>query len=332
MKILFLKHPPENRDPWARDLIEAIGGRYEVIEFDENAPLAPQFRGIDVVIDQGGTHGTRAMADECGSLKLWQILGTGFEKLDLEYWEQKGIPVANTPGQFSAVALAECALMFMIMLSRRWHLTQEKLEQGQFYNTFGSELIDRHLLLFGFGASARELARRARPFGMKISAIDILDIPNAVRSDFGLESVGKPEDLDRMLGECDFLSLHLHLNAGTRQIIDKRRLALLKPEAFLINVARGALVDEEALHQALTNGRLAGAGLDVFAGEPMDPHHPMLKLPNIVATPHISGSTFGTSKRRAACVAENLDRLAKGLEPLYRVDNPRPQPAPAGRD
>src|SRR5437667_9371731 len=81
-------------------------------------------------------------------------------KLDLEYWEQKRIPVANTPGQFSAVALAECALMYMIMLSRRWRVTQSKMEQGSFYNTLGSELIDRNLLLLGFGSSARELARR----------------------------------------------------------------------------------------------------------------------------------------------------------------------------
>ena len=94
----------------------------------------------------------------------------------------------------------------------------------------------------------------------------------------------------------------------------------MKPGACLINVARGALVDEEALYEALMEGRLAGAGLDVFAKEPMDPDNPLLKLPNVVATPHTAGVTYGTSKRRAACVAENVERLAAGLPPLYRVD------------
>jgi len=322
MKILFLKHPMENRDPWAQDVLDAIGTRHNVITFDESAPVGPQFRDIDVVIDQGGCHSTREMADYCGSLKLWQILGTGFEKLDVKHWERKGIPVSNTPGQFSSVALAECALMFMIMLARRWHETQRRLRKGIFYNTFGAELLGKRLLLIGFGSSARELALRAKPFGVRILAIDIAPISEEVQVEFGLDEAGKPADLDRMLTDCDFASLHLHLNEETRELIDRRRLALLKPEAFLINVARGALVDEEALSDALAAGRLAGAGLDVFADEPGSPDHPLLAFPNVVATPHISGSTYGTSKRRAECVAENIDRVARGLEPLYLVNRP----------
>jgi phosphoglycerate dehydrogenase-like enzyme len=212
--------------------------------------------------------------------------------------------------------------MFMIMLSRRWHVTQARLREGIFYNTFGWELTGRSVLLFGFGASARELALRLKPFGMRISAIDVLDILEPVRRDYGLVAVGKPADLDRMLASCDFLSLHLHLNAETTKIIDRRRLGLLKPEAFLINVARGALVDEAALYQALTEGRLAGAGLDVFASEPMDPDHPLLKLDNVISTPHTAAATFNTSKLRAACAAENVDRIANGLEPLHRIDIP----------
>ena len=94
----------------------------------------------------------------------------------------------------------------------------------------------------------------------------------------------------------------------------------MKSSACLINVARGALVDEEALYAALRDGQLAGAGLDVFRSEPADPNRPILQLPNVVATPHIAGATDGTSRRRAACAAENVDRIAAGLEPLYRID------------
>ena len=118
----------------------------------------------------------------------------------------------------------------------------------------------------------------------------------------------------------DFLSLHLHLNAATRRIIDARRIELMKSTACLINVARGALVDESALYHALSKGKLGGAGIDVFAQEPPDPSLPVFQLPNVVVTPHIAGVTYETSLRRAKCAAENVNRLALGLNPLYRID------------
>jgi len=273
-----------------------------------------------VVVDQGGSQSIREMADCCGSVKLWQVLGTGIDKLDIEHWRRKKIPVANTPGQFSAVPLAEVALMYMIMLAHRWNDSQRNLEKGLFYRPFGDELDGKRLALVGFGASAQALAIRARGFGIRISAIDIREIGEEEKRKFGLEFAGKPQDLDRLIAECDFLSLHLHLNPQTRGIIDERRIRLLKATACIINVARGALIDEAAMYRALAEGRLGGAGLDAFATEPMDPNNPLLKLPHVVATPHTSGTTYGTSKRRAACVAQNVERIAQGLEPLYRVD------------
>ena len=111
----------------------------------------------------------------------------------------------------------------------------------------------------------------------------------------------------------------LHLTPETRGLIDARRLALMKPNAFLINVARGALVDEPALVQALLAGRLGGAGVDVYSQEPPDLTSPLFNLPNVIATPHIAGMTDGTSRKRARCAADNVDRLAAGLEPLYLV-------------
>jgi phosphoglycerate dehydrogenase-like enzyme len=188
------------------------------------------------------------------------------------------------------------------------------------YEPMGMELEGLKLGLIGFGASGRELARRALPFGMKPLAIDVRDIGADEVREFGLEFVGKPSDMDRVIAESDVLSLHLHLNAETRHIIDVRRLGLMKPSAFLINVARGALVDEVAMQEALVAGRLGGAGLDVFGQEPPDLNNPVFNLPNVVTTPHISGTTNGTSRRRAQCVVDNIDRIAAGLEPLYRVD------------
>jgi phosphoglycerate dehydrogenase-like enzyme len=321
LRVLFLPHPVFG-EPWRRDIVKAVGERHELKIYDSDQPLLPQFEGIDVVVDFGGSMGTRPMADvaAAGSVRLWQILGTGFDHFDLAYWKEKRIPVANCPGVFTGIPLAECAMMFILLLARHWYEAQDNLRQRTMYQPLGHELENQRLGLIGFGASGRELARRAYGFGMRMSAIDVRDVPPKEREQFGLEFAGKPEDLDRVISESDYLSLHLHLNKETRYIIDERRLGLMKPTACLINVARGALVDERALYCALAEGRLRGAGLDVFSHEPPEPDEPLLTLPNVFATPHISGVTDGTSRRRAACAAGNVDRIAAGLEPLYRID------------
>ena len=174
--------------------------------------------------------------------------------------------------------------------------------------------------LVGFGASAQALAVRARAFDMRVFAVDIREIEPEVVERTGPEFLGTPEDLDYVIGECDFLSLHLHLNESTRHTIDARRIGLMKPTAAVINVARGELVDEEALYAALLEGRIGGAGLDVFAEEPPDPTLPVYKLPNVYVTPHVGGTTVNTSRGRAALMAENVDRVAMGLEPLHQVE------------
>ncbi len=319
LSVLFLPPTSEMKDALEADVVNAVGSRHDLKIYDREAALAPQFQDIDVVIDFGGSIGTREMADAARSVKLWQILGTGIDHFDLEYWQQKNLAVANCPGTCTGIPLAECALMFMIMLARRWHETQGDLRKGIRCRPVGFELENRCLGLVGFGSSARELARRAKAFGMRIRAIDIRDIPVEEQKEFGLEFLGKPQDLDQLIRDSDFLSLHLHLNDETRHIIDARRLSLMKPSAFLINVARGALVDETALCAALAGGRLAGAGLDVFTNEPLDPNSPLQKLENVVATPHISGNTDSTWRRRAEFAAQNVDRLAAGLDPLCRI-------------
>jgi phosphoglycerate dehydrogenase-like enzyme len=320
LKVVYVPDP-ENSNPWKQDIIDAVGARYNLRIYDYNQPIPPQFQGADVVIDLGGSWGTRPMADAAAdSVKLWQILGNGFDHFDLGYWKSKNIPVANCPGFCSGIPLAECAMMFMLLLGRRWHSAQENLHHRVMYRPFGAELEGRKLALIGFGASGRELARRARGFGMKMSAIDVRDIPAEEQREFGLEFAGKPADMDRVIGEADYVSLHLHLNNETRHIMNESKLRLMKPTAYLVNVARGALVHEQALFQALQEGKIAGAGLDVFGKEPPDPDSPIFKLPNVVSTPHIAGVTDGTSRRRAATAAENCDRIAAGQDPLYRVD------------
>jgi phosphoglycerate dehydrogenase-like enzyme len=322
LKVIYLPkaNDPRGFAPWGPDVLVAVGAGHDISVFDHSQPLAPQLADADVVIDLGGSVGTHAMLDAARSVRLWQILGTGLDHFDMDYWRSKKVPVANCPGPFSAVALAECCMMFILMLARQYPVARANLQEGRYYEPLGRELEGLTLGIVGFGASGRELARRALPFGLKTSAIDIRDIGPEEIAEFDLQLAGKPADLDRMIAEVDILSIHLHLNKETRHIIDRRRLGLLKPPAYLINVARGALVDEAALTEALLAGRLGGAGLDVYSQEPPDPAAPIFHLPNVITTPHISGVTNGTSRRRARCAADNVDRIAAGLEPLYRVD------------
>ena len=318
-KVLFL--PQKNTEPiWQAEVVKAVSPRHDLTIYDSTRPLAAQFAGVEAVLDLGGSVGTREMYDAAKDAKLWQIIGTGLDHVDLEYMKTKEFAIANCPGQFSSVGLAECAMMYILLLARHFHEATANFKSGVFYKPLGMELVGKVLGIIGFGASGQELARRARAFGIRIWAVDVRAIEPAILAELQPEFIGTPADIDRVARESDFLSLHLHLTAETRHVIDARRLALMKPTACIINVARGALVDEAAMYDALLKGRLGGAGLDVFAKEPPDPMLAVYRLPNVVVTPHISGVTDGTARKRAAAAAQNVDRVAQGLNPLYRVD------------
>jgi len=318
LRVLYL--PLETVEPvWQEEVVKAVSPHHNLAIYDRRRPLAEQFAGVEAVLDVGGSVGTRAMYDAARDARLWQILGTGLDHIDLGYMKTRGFAIAHCPGQFSSVALAECAMMYILMLARRFHETAANFRARVLYRPTGMELEGKVLGIIGFGASGRELARRARGFGMRIQALDVRPLERAVVGEFQLEFSGSPADIDRVTGASDFLSLHLHLTPETHHLLDARRIALMKPSACIINVSRGALVDEAAMHDALLNGRIGGAGLDVYSQEPPDPTLPVYQLPNVVVTPHTSGTTDGTARKRAAAAAENLDRVAQGLEPLYRV-------------
>lgn len=319
LKVLFLPQP--GNDPrWQEEVVKAVAPHHDLAIYDPARPIGEQFAGIDAVLDTGGSVGTRPMYDAATDARLWQVLGTGLDHVDIAYMKTKRFAIANCPGLFSAVGLAECAMMFMLMLTRRFAETQANFRARRLHVPAGTELVGKVLGLIGFGASAQELARRAKGFGMRIHAVDLRAIEPEIVNELAPEFLGTPADTDRVIQNCDFLSVHLHLTPATRHIIDARRIGLLRPDAFVINVARGALIDEAALYDALLNGRIAGAGLDVFGVEPPNPDAPVFSLPNVVVTPHTSGSTDGTARRRAGVAAENLERIARGEQPLYRVD------------
>jgi D-3-phosphoglycerate dehydrogenase len=319
LKVLYLPHPYASHH-WQDAMMEAIGGQHDVTIYDHTKPIPEQFKGQEAVVDPGGSVGTRAMYDAATDTRFWQVVGTGLDHVDIATMKTKGFMISYSPGIFSSVALAECAMMYILMLSRFYHEARENFDAGILYQPLGHTLDGAVLGIIGFGASGQDLARRAKPFGMRIQAIDVRPIEPDILDELQPEFLGGPDDMDRVVAESDYLSLHLHVNDETRHIIDARRIGLMKPTACLINVARGALADEDALYEALLDGRIGGAGLDAFAAEPPDPSLPVYKLPNVVVTPHTSGCTDGTARARAVAVAENLDRIAQGLDPYYRVD------------
>lgn len=320
MKVLFLGQIG-NLEPWFGDVVAALEGAHQVELYDPEMPIGPQIDGAWVVVDQGGGVATRDVVEAAAAagVKLWQVLGTGLDHVDVQYILDCGLPLANTPGPFSSIALAEHALFLMLYFAKNFPATQQHVRHGMFYQPMNDELHGKTLGLVGLGASGRELAARARAFGMHLVGLDKQHPPDELVEALGVTYLGGPAALCDLLPRCDYVSLHVPLTRETRHILDARALGLMHPGSILINVARGELVDEAALVAALRGGRLRGAGLDVFAREPLDPGSPLLQLDNVVLTPHIAGVTTGTSRRRATAVVENVRRTAAGLAPLYSI-------------
>jgi D-3-phosphoglycerate dehydrogenase len=320
MKVLYLAQPG-TLQPWYDDVKNPCLGRHIVQLYDATLPLGPQLEGAQVVVDQGGSVGTPEImkaAAEAG-VQLWQILGTGLDHVDLTYLSECGLTVANTPGPFSAIALAEHSLFLMLYLLRHFPKVQQNIARGIRCDPMADELHGQTLGIVGLGASGRELARRAHAFGMQVVAIDSLPWDPETADGLMIDFIGDASRLDEILERSDIVSLHVPLLSSTEMMINRDKLRLMKPTALLINVARGGLVDEQALADALRDRWIRGAGVDVFAVEPVATNHPLLSMDNVVITNHVAGMTSGTSRRRGLAVADNIDRVSQGERPLHVV-------------
>lgn len=321
MNVLYVA-PEPMLEPYYGDFVEAAGESVTVSLYDFDEPIEGQFDDIDVVVEHGGAFQTPEMIDAgaVAGVKLWLVTATGLDHVNVTDFLTRGMPLANMPGPVStAIPMAEHALLMMLALSRRLFASQRSFEERVLNLPMTSELHGKTLGLIGLGSSARELAYRASAMGMCVIVIDAADVSEEARDEIGVQFFGGPDDMERVLEESDFVSLHVPLTAETRHIIDARALARMKPTAYLINVARGDLVDDSALRDALESGRLAGAGLDAIAGEPVDPDHPLLQLDTVIATPHNGVVTRELSLRRARFATEQVGRIAENREPLYQV-------------
>jgi phosphoglycerate dehydrogenase-like enzyme len=256
---------------------------------------------------------TAEMVAAAPRLRLIQKIGVGVNTIDLDAAQVRNIPVCNLPGT-NARAVAELTVTLMLAVLRRVTRFDVGLRAGVWLDPWLQdgigELGGRSVGLVGYGAVPRVLAPVLAALGCQL-------IYTARRPVEG--ALGRHRSLDVLLAEADVVSLHLPLTGETANLIDAAAIARMKPGAILINTARGGLVDAAALAAALREGRLAGAGLDVFAREPVDPADPLLSLPNVVATPHIAWLTTGTFERSFLVAAENCRRLAHGEDLLHRV-------------
>jgi phosphoglycerate dehydrogenase-like enzyme len=308
-----------------QDFAASLGDQLPHRVYDFERSPEEQFEGIEMVVEAGGSFATPAMIDTAArnGIRFWQIVGTGIDHVDVARFHDRGIQLANLPGLFSSVALAEHAFFGMLFFARLYRNTQRALQLRILCDPVGEELSGKNLSIIGFGASGRELARRASAFGMRILAMDLERPAPETLEGLTCSFAGGMDDLDFLLEEGDYVSLHVPLNSSTRHLIDGEGLSRMKSTAVFINVARSEVVEEEALVEALQRGAIRGAVLDVFAQEPVDPGHPLLRMENVLATPHTAGVTSGTSRRRAAAAVENILRVHNGREPLYVVNGLR---------
>jgi len=256
---------------------------------------------------------TAAMIAAAPRLRLIQKIGVGVNTIDLDAANARCVAVCNLPGT-NAGAVAELRLALMLAVLRRVPRFDAAMRRGvwldpELQDGIG-ELGGRTVGLVGYGAIPRLLAPVLAALGCRLLY--------ASRSRHG-DALGQWRPLDALLAEADVVSLHLPLVAETERLIDAAALARMRPGAVLINTARGGLMDQAALTEALASGHLAGAGLDVFADEPHDASEALFRLPNVVLTPHIAWLTTGTFERSFALAAENCRRLGAGEGLLHRV-------------
>lgn len=251
-------------------------------------------------------------------VRLVQQYGAGLDTVDIPAATRAGVYVANVPsaGTGNAESVAELSILFMLALARKYPQTQESLRQRKLGAPMGQTLKGRAAAIIGFGGIGQELAKRLAGFEMKVLAVSRRGPkPGDVPVDFH----GAAETLHDVLRQADFVIVAPPLNDDTRSLIGQAEFACMKPTAFLINVARGPVVAYDALLAALKDGRIAGAGLDVFWQEPFDPTDPIFSY-NVIATPHVGGATDLSLQGIAKKVAENINRVRRGEMPLNCVN------------
>lgn len=253
-------------------------------------------------------------------LKIISQLAVGFDNIDLQEATKRGIYVTNTPEVLTDTT-ADFAWTLLMAVARRVVEADKYVRTGQWKVAWhpammqGRDVYGATIGIVGAGRIGYAMAKRATGFGMKILFYDVISRPE-MEKDFGAKKV----DLETLLKESDFVSIHVPLMKETHHLMNSDRLKLMKKTAYLINNSRGSVIDEKALYEALKQGKIAGAGLDVFEQEPTPTENPLLKLDSVVVAPHISSASYETRSKMSEMVAENLISYIEGKKPPNLVN------------
>lgn len=304
--LVILAHPlPED---WVAELYEHA----EVVVGPEgkagiDPSLAPYFERVEGLFTWLIDPVTDALLARMPRLKVVSNMAVGVDNIDLAACTRRGIPVGHTPGVLTE-AVADLTWALILAVTRGIFPAAQDAKEGRWglwspTGWLGMELNGKTLGIVGMGQIGAAVARRGRAFGMRIVYFSRTPKPHLETE---LEARFLP--LNHLLAESDVVSLHIPLTSETRHLIDEAALRRMKPTAYLINMARGPVVDTQALVRALEEGWIAGAGLDVTDPEPLPPDHPLYRFPNCVITPHIGSATWETRRGMARLAVENLLR------------------------
>jgi phosphoglycerate dehydrogenase-like enzyme len=255
---------------------------------------------------------------EAASPKLIQLVSAGFEHMDLEQCRRRGIPVANNGGT-NSTDVAEHTLALVMGIYRRLIEMDHAVRSGSPHADSGETtytIAGKRVGLVGLGHIGQKAARLFKAFGADIHYTDAVAAPEPILTELQAQRL----ELDELLRSCDIVSLHVPLNANTRNLIGPRELDLMRPNAVLVNTCRGGVIDEAALARTLAAQGILGAGLDVLETEPPAPDNPLLTLDNVLLTPHTAGVTRDTWDRRGRFVFDNMQRVWNGEEALARIE------------
>ena len=264
------------------------------------------------------THITAEIMDACPKLRFITLFATGYNNIDIVAAAERGIVVSNTP-DYSTASVAQHTIALMLELAENLSLYNASVKRGDwvkskkfcYFSYPFQELSGKTLGIIGFGTIGRAVAKIALSFGMRVVAN-----ARTPKTAEGVEFLSKEEVLKR----ADFLTLHCPLNEGTKGLINRETIALMKPTAYLINTARGGVVEEAAICEALREGKIAGAAIDVLDEEPMRDGHPYLEAPNMIITPHVAWAAVESRTRLIGRVADNIKAFQNG-SPINVVNN-----------
>ena len=297
-------------DPIAQEGVEYLKNEgFEVVDLTSvpKDELSKHVGDLDAIIIRSATKVRKDMIDAAKNLKAIGRAGVGLDNVDVEYAKSKGIKVINTPGATS-ISVAELTIGLILAVMRKIAYADREMRRGAWpkKKCKGIEMYGKTLGIIGIGRIGREVAKRAKAFGMRIVYYDVYRPDENTEKELGLEY----RDLDTLISEADVITLHVPLVPETKHLINAERISKMKDGAIIINAARGGIVDEDALYDALKSGKLYGAALDVYENEPLK-ESKLFELDNVVLTPHIGAQAKEGQTRAGLEVAKKIAEVLR---------------------